>query len=140
MAMNSARINTPHTSTSQFIQADDDDDLNDDDIPGFTHPVVTTPADKGKGKAREPEQLAPPSNGGPSSPSLSGNIGSSLNGTTTSSRQTVGGLRVETRYAFLDDNAAFNLTQIRSSGVDTLDEPVTTTIVRPSCKSARRAY
>ncbi|KAG6883746.1 hypothetical protein C0992_007916, partial [Termitomyces sp. T32_za158] len=94
--MNSARINT---STSQFIQADDDDDdLNDDDIPGFTHPVVTPQVDKGKAKAREPEQLAPPLNAsGPSSPGLSGNIGSSVNGTTTSSRQTVGGLRVETR-------------------------------------------
>ncbi|KAG5342258.1 hypothetical protein C0989_004102 [Termitomyces sp. Mn162] len=113
--MNSARINTPLTANSQFIQADDDDDLNDDDIPGFTHPDLTIPVDKGKGKAREPEQLAPPSNAGGTSlsPGLSGNIGSSVNGTAASSRQTVGGLRVETRY----------------SGVDTLDEPVTTTIV-----------
>ncbi|KAG6910823.1 hypothetical protein DXG01_007138 [Tephrocybe rancida] len=130
MAMNSARINTPLTSTSQFIQAgqspagrtpqtteispDDDDDLNDDDIPGFTHPGMASPLDKGKGRAREPEQLAPPSNGaGASSPVLSGNIGSSVNGPARSSRQTVGGVQVETRY----------------SGVDTLDEPVMTTIV-----------
>ncbi|KAG6845463.1 hypothetical protein H0H87_008823 [Tephrocybe sp. NHM501043] len=115
MAMNSARINTPLTGGSQFIQADDDDDLNDDDIPGFTHPGLASPLDKGKGKAREPEQLAQPSNtpGGPSSPVLSGNIGSSANGAARSARQTVGGVQVETRY----------------SGVDTLDEPVTTTIV-----------
>ncbi|KAG5730939.1 Protein YIPF6 [Termitomyces sp. T112] len=114
--MNSARINTPLTANSQFIQADDDDDLNDDDIPGFTHPDLTIPVDKGKGKARESEQLALPSNAGGTSlsPGLSGNIGSSVNGTAASSRQTVGGLRVETRY----------------SGVDTLDEPVTTTIAR----------
>lgn len=80
---------------------EDEDDLNDDDIPGFTHPGVTTQVDKGKGKAHEPEQLAPPSNvGGPPSSGLSGNIGSSVDGTMASSRQTVGGLRVETRYAF----------------------------------------
>ncbi|KAG6862525.1 hypothetical protein C0995_000073 [Termitomyces sp. Mi166 len=108
MAMNSARLNTPLTSNSQFIQADDDDDLNDDDIPGFTHPGLATPVDKGKGKAREPEQLAPPSiaGGTSSSPALSGNIGSSTNGTAGSSRRTVGGVRVETRYVFLDDCAA----------------------------------
>ncbi|KAG6851126.1 hypothetical protein H0H93_001006 [Arthromyces matolae] len=111
MAMHSARINTPLTSNSQFIQADDDDDLNDDDIPGFTHPGLTTPVDKGKGRAREPEQLAPPSNENGDA-GLSGNIGSSATGAARPSRQTVGGVRVETRY----------------SGVDTLDEPVTTTI------------
>ncbi|KAG6828546.1 hypothetical protein H0H92_007624 [Tricholoma furcatifolium] len=101
MAMNSARINTPLTSTSQFIQADDDDDLNDDDIPGFTHPAVASPVvDKGKGKAREPEQLAPPSNTLGTPNPLSGNIGSSANGAARSPRQTVGGVQVETRYAF----------------------------------------
>ncbi|KAG6841447.1 hypothetical protein C0991_011117 [Blastosporella zonata] len=94
--MNSARINTPLTGGSQFIQADDDDDLNDDDIPGFTHPGLTSPLDKGKGKAREPEQLAPPSNSAaaPSSPVLSGNIGGSA---ARSARQNVGGVQVEIR-------------------------------------------
>ncbi|EKM78612.1 hypothetical protein AGABI1DRAFT_114230 [Agaricus bisporus var. burnettii JB137-S8] len=115
MDSSTAPLNSAH---SQFIQADDDDDFDEDNIPGFSHPMLAhspkTP-DKGKTKAREPEQLAPP--GGTSlsgTPELSGNIGSSANGTRSGSRQTVGGLRVETRYA----------------GADTLDEPVTTTIAR----------
>ncbi|PPQ90812.1 hypothetical protein CVT25_012132 [Psilocybe cyanescens] len=117
-------VRTPLTASSQFIQADDDDDLNDDDIPGFSHPgLAQSPvADKGKGRATYvPEQLAPPgnSNGRPPlspSPALSGNIGSSSaqNATRSGNRQTVGGVQVETRY----------------SGGDTLDEPVTTTIAR----------
>ncbi|KAG5651921.1 hypothetical protein H0H81_006936 [Sphagnurus paluster] len=112
--MNSAR--TPLTATSQFIQADDDDeDLDEDDIPGFTHPVLASPVgDKGKARAREPEVLAPPTSGRGGSPALSGNIGSSADGAARPARQTVGGLQVETRY----------------SGIDTLDEPVTTTIAR----------
>ncbi|KAK0469679.1 uncharacterized protein EV420DRAFT_56344 [Desarmillaria tabescens] len=115
--MNSAT--TPLTAGSQFIQADEDDDLDEESIPGFTHPSMQSPqtSDKGKGRAREPDQLAAPSNNGRiSSPVLSGNIGSSANGGAPRSgaRQTIGGIRVETRY----------------SGVDTLDEPVLTTIAR----------
>ncbi|KAF9443757.1 Yip1-domain-containing protein [Macrolepiota fuliginosa MF-IS2] len=111
---------TPLTSAhSQFIQADDDDDFDEDNIPGFSHPTLAQTnqnADKGKARAREPEQLAPPSGNIQSgSAGLSGNIGSaSPNTQHASSRQTVGGLRVETRH----------------TGVDTLDEPVTTTIAR----------
>ncbi|KAF9000688.1 hypothetical protein BDQ17DRAFT_661996 [Cyathus striatus] len=111
--MDSAR--TPLTASSQFIQPDDDDDLDESSIPGFTHPSLAqspNPADKGKARAYESEQLAAPSNG--ASP-LSGNIGSSSGqAPRAATRQTVGGVRVETRY----------------SGVDTLDEPVTTTIAR----------
>ncbi|KAF8917484.1 hypothetical protein CPB85DRAFT_1286118 [Mucidula mucida] len=113
--MDSAR--TPLTANSQFIQADDsDEELDEENIIGFTAPSMASPVpDKGKGRARESEQLAPPSvNGGPSSPQLSGNIGSSPGGPPRSARQMVGGMQVETRY----------------SGVDTLDEPVTTTIAR----------
>ncbi|KAG5646958.1 hypothetical protein DXG03_001681 [Asterophora parasitica] len=115
--MSSARTSTPLTGNSQFIQpgmwseiwslcrilrsprpADDDDELDEDDIPGFTHPGLASPPDKGKARAREPEQLAPPSNGARgSSPVLSGNIGSSANGARPS-RQNIGGLQVETRY------------------------------------------
>ncbi|KAF5359763.1 hypothetical protein D9756_003247 [Leucocoprinus leucothites] len=111
---------TPLTSAhSQFIQADDDDDFDEDNLPGFSHPTLAQSPqipDKGKTRAREPEQLAPPSGTmQSSSPVLSGNIGSSSsNAQRAPSRQTVGGLRVETRY----------------SGADTLDEPVTTTIAR----------
>ncbi|KAJ7678901.1 hypothetical protein DFH06DRAFT_1165183 [Mycena polygramma] len=106
---------TPLSSASQFIQNDDDSD--EDDIPGFTHPSMAAPQSpqpygKGKGRAREPEQLAPPSSGnGRASPSLSGNIGS---GPARPSRSTVGGVQVERRY----------------NGGDTLDEPVSTTLAR----------
>ncbi|TFK92689.1 Yip1-domain-containing protein [Polyporus arcularius HHB13444] len=111
--MDNTDVTTPLTSTSQFIEADDDD-LDEDAIPGFTHPGLVpsphTPA-QDKGKARAPEQLAPPSG----SPSLSGNIGTPVNGSgAPSNRRSVGGVQVETRY----------------SGVDTLDEPITTTIAR----------
>ena len=75
--------------------------------------------DKGKGRAQfVPEQLAPPPTtaGRPVSPTVSGNIGSSSSShgaSRTANRQLVGGVQVETRY----------------TGVDTLDEPVSKTIV-----------
>ncbi|KAJ7903459.1 hypothetical protein B0H14DRAFT_2664964 [Mycena olivaceomarginata] len=96
---------TPLTANSQFIQADDDDDLDEDSIPGFTHPALAPQS--------PPEQLAAPSSSrnGPASPSLSGNIGS---GPARPTRSTVGGVQVERRY----------------SGGDTLDEPVSATIAR----------
>lgn len=111
-------MTTPLTSTSQFIQADDDDDLDEESIPGFSHPTMnTTPSTGGfdKGKTRAPDQLATPSSASnfPRSP-VSGNIGSAPNGTPKSNRHMVGGVQVETRY----------------TGIDTLDEPVTTTIAR----------
>ncbi|KAF8623677.1 hypothetical protein AX17_007375 [Amanita inopinata Kibby_2008] len=116
MAMDSAR--TPLTASSQFIQADDDDDLDEENIPGFSHPTLSPSPrlqDKGKGRARGSDQLAPASgNDGATDATLSGNIGSSPNGASRPTRQTVGGVRVETRY----------------SGIDTLDEPITTTISR----------
>ena len=87
---------TPLTASSQFIQADDDDDYDEENMPGFTNPVLASPvADKGKTRAHEPEQLAPPSSSGPSG--LSGNIGSSSNTAPQATRSTVGGVRVETR-------------------------------------------
>ncbi|KAK1225003.1 hypothetical protein PQX77_012072 [Marasmius sp. AFHP31] len=115
-------VTTPLTANSQFIQADDDDDLDEEHIPGFSHPAMgpsSPQPDKGKNRVREPEQLASPSgNGSASRGQLSGNIGSSAGGSQTGTsrgaRQTVGGIQVETRY----------------TGVDTLDEPVTTTIAR----------
>ncbi|RDB26039.1 Protein YIP4 [Hypsizygus marmoreus] len=115
--MNSARVATPLIASSQFIQADDDDDLDEESIPGFTHPGLSpSPSVKGKGRAHEVEQLAPPSTSAQAgSPRLSGNIGSSSDGAARpAGRQTIGGVQVETRY----------------SGQDTLDEPVTTTIAR----------
>ncbi|KAF7312397.1 Protein YIP [Mycena indigotica] len=104
---------TPLTSSSQFIQADDDDEFDEDSIPSFSHPTIPSPQSpapfKGKGRAREPEQLAPPSgaNVRVSSP-LSGNIGSGP------VRSAVGGVQVERRY----------------TGIDTLDEPVSKTLAR----------
>jgi len=81
-----------------MIATDDDDEFDEENMPGFG--VASQPStpviDKGKIRAREPEQLAPPSNGGPAS--LSGNIGSSSSGNAPrSARQTIGGVQVETR-------------------------------------------
>ncbi|KAL1949530.1 hypothetical protein VTO73DRAFT_8411 [Trametes versicolor] len=117
--MDNVDVTTPLTSTSQFIEADDDD-LDEENIPGFTHPGLApsplSPNPVDKGKARAPEQLASPSGSGGAN--LSGNIGAPINGSASggqaSNRRTVGGVQVESRY----------------TGVDTLDEPVTTTIAR----------
>ena len=130
---------TPLTASSQFIQAgkclhftwyiigfaddyfvvDDDDDLNDDDIPGFSHPALATASipDKGKGRARpEPEKLAPPSasNGRPISPAVSGNIGSSSQtAPRPTNRQTVGGMQVETRHVLVICGEEFKGSRLR---------------------------
>ena len=80
--------------------SDDDDDLDEESIPGFSHPGVTSAPssvqpDKGKGRATE--QLATPT-GDYSRAQLSGNIGSAPSGAPTSARRMVGGVQVETRY------------------------------------------
>ncbi|CAE6416271.1 unnamed protein product [Rhizoctonia solani] len=97
----------------RYIVADDDD-VNDEDIPGFTQPSIhgdLAPATPGAKAPLEPVVLTP-------NPALSGNIGSSSGtgalGRSSSTRQQYGGVRLETRYA----------------GGDTLDEPVTATIAR----------
>ncbi|CAE6516097.1 unnamed protein product [Rhizoctonia solani] len=96
----------------QYIVADDDD-VNDEDIPGFTQPSihgVPDPSTPGAKAPLEPVVLTP-------NPALSGNIGSSGSSTagrSNSTRQQYGGVRLETRY----------------TGADTLDEPVTATIAR----------
>lgn len=101
---------TPGTASSQFIEADQDDDF-DEDIPGFSHPDPITPALKGK--ARAPDQLAPPGTSGLSSPNpLAGNIGASA-APTQPTRHMIAGVQVESRY----------------TGMDTLDEPILTTLV-----------
>lgn len=78
-------------------------------MPGFSHPALApspNPSNQDKGKGRAGDQLAPPG-------TLSGNIGASAGGPSQNTRTTVGGLQVESRYG----------------GVDTLDEPILTTIV-----------
>lgn len=76
------------------MREDEDDDLDEDAIPGYA--PASPVADKGK--ARAPEQLASPS----TIPHLSGNIGTSASAAPKQpSRQTVGGVRVETRYVVL---------------------------------------
>ncbi|KAH7884435.1 hypothetical protein F5I97DRAFT_1889552 [Phlebopus sp. FC_14] len=111
--MNHDSATTPLTSSSRFIEADEDeDDLDEQNIPGFTAPGLASPV-VDKGKSRVPEQLGQPSSSTASTQGVSGNIGSS-NQRNNPPRQTVGGIRVETRY----------------TGVDTLDEPVTATIAR----------
>ncbi|KAJ3893256.1 hypothetical protein GG344DRAFT_87265 [Lentinula edodes] len=124
---------TPLTASSQFIQADDDDDdFDEENIPGFSHPGMPQlpQSDKGKNRAREPEHLGMPSANGNNSVPLSGNIGSS-SGPQRPARQTIGGIQVETRYAS-SKSFAIPSKYIYSSytGVDTLDEPVSQTITR----------
>jgi hypothetical protein len=71
----------------------DDDDLNDEDIPGFGAgtPLLATPD---KGKARAPDTPAPSSL---PPPVVSGNIHSSAGAQRGSTRQALGGVQVETR-------------------------------------------
>ncbi len=84
---------------------DDDDDLDEESIPGFSHPeIAQTPRlpDKGKGRAQEHNQPGSSSaNVGTVNTSLTGNIGSSQNSGPRTTTQTIGGVRVETRYAHL---------------------------------------
>lgn len=110
------RIQTPSTATSQFIQAgrlrlhlfrvswkadirpsDDDDDIDESAIPGFSHPTMrpSTPP-VGKGKLRAPEQLALPTGSAPPN-QLSGNIGAPTPGASGGTRQNFGGIQVESR-------------------------------------------
>ena len=154
-------LTTPLTSTSQFIQAglpasssspatglvspppaDDDDDLDEEAIPSFSHPgMPATPGsavpDKGKGRAMD--QLASPAGGSqfPRTP-LSGNIGSApASSVPQSARRTVGGVQVETRYvAAVNDLYIRIQCAVRNTGIDTLDEPVLTTIVSISASPA----
>ena len=116
---------------SLFSKDDSDDDLNDEDIPSFggaSTPLLPTP-DKGKGRA--PQNLASP---GLPPPAVSGNIGTPGNAPRSSTRQSFGGVNVETRYVSNRLHVARSsfLTETSTSyaGVDTLDEPVTATIVR----------
>ncbi|TDL25705.1 Yip1-domain-containing protein [Rickenella mellea] len=108
---------TPNTATSQFIQADDDDEFDEDAMPSFSNPALApaSPAQNlNKGKSRAQEPLGNQSANGSPNP-LSGNIGSGSAGAGVKpTRRMVGGVQVETRY----------------SGIDTLDEPVLTTMAR----------
>ena len=79
---------------------DDDDEFDEDAIPSFSHPALAADSqplngqvDKGKGRALD--QLAPPATNG-----VSGNIGSSAPEGQRGTRQTVGGIKVETRSAY----------------------------------------
>jgi hypothetical protein len=64
---------------------DDDDELDEENLPGFS--TGPPPMDKGKGCAHAHEQLAPPSNNaGMSSPILSGNIGGLTGGASLPTR------------------------------------------------------
>ncbi|KAG9051546.1 hypothetical protein FS837_004056 [Tulasnella sp. UAMH 9824] len=111
------------SSHHKYIAADDDsdDDIDESALPSYgTEDVLVPSPAPGKGKGRPQDVLATPSGQQP----LSGNIGSSGAGASAGggggpgargpTRQKIGGIQVETRY----------------SGVDTLDEPVLTTIGR----------
>lgn len=106
---------TTTPATAKFIPADDsDDDFDESAMPAFEGASLSAEA-KGKGRAVEtPMRGSSSSSPAPPAPVLSGTIGSNANAPKPNARRTVGGLQVETRY----------------SGVDTLDEPVLTTISR----------
>ena len=114
-----------------FPEDDSDDDLNDEDIPGFGGPGTPLLATPDKGKGRAPQNLASP---GLPPPAVSGNIGTSGNAPRSSTRQSFGGVNVETRYAFSrPPYCGFSFSHKNPTsyaGVDTLDEPITATIVR----------
>ena len=76
---------------------DDDDDIDESAIPGFSHPTMrpSTPP-LNKGKSRAPEQLALPTSSAPPN-QLSGNIGTPAGGATRGARQNFGGVQVESR-------------------------------------------
>lgn len=110
--MSRASANAMLSTSSKFIEAgkfllafrnvrtecqtDDDDDLDEEDIPAFApQGIVPGPVDKGKARAPDPPP-ASTANISPGPPVL-GNI-ASPNAPNKPSRQTVGGLRVETRY------------------------------------------
>ena len=85
---------------------------------------------KGKGRAI-PSPLGPGTGTGTGTAAPTGNIGSSSNGAARQNdRRWIGGVQVETRcvISFLYNELATN-DRYRYSGVDTLDEPITTTMV-----------
>jgi hypothetical protein len=80
------------------LATDDDDDLDEANIPGFTYPTLSAPGGSpsapAKGKGRAPEQLAPSGASASSSPPLAGIIGTRA---PDNARRFVGGVQVETR-------------------------------------------
>ena len=86
---------------------DDDDDFDEQDIPAFTpQGVVPGPVDKGKARAPDPH-IATTAATQPG-PVLSGNI-ASPNAPNKPNRQTVGGLRVETRWVYYNRFCSLSL-------------------------------
>lgn len=84
----------------KYIAADDDDDIDESAIPGYTVDEAPALSSADKGKARATEVLAAPSSASSSAAAaaapLSGRIGTSPN-PAKGVRQTIGGVRVETR-------------------------------------------
>jgi hypothetical protein len=109
---------------------EDEDDLDEQDIPGFTAPGLASPVID-KGKSRAPDPAGQTSGAGAPVLGISGNIDRS-NAPHKPARQTVGGIRVETRYVSFvwSGHPSEHQLEYRYTGIDTLDEPVTTTIVR----------
>lgn len=94
-------------SPSKYILADDDE-FDEESMPAFSQPVLTPVETINKSTENRSETQSSAANA-----RLSGNI-TALSSSSNNTKKTVGGLRLETRY----------------TGVDTLDEPVTTTIAR----------
>ncbi|KAG8886384.1 hypothetical protein FRB97_004919 [Tulasnella sp. 331] len=107
---------------NKYIAADDDDDIDESALPAYSQPeleydVVPSPLAKpnpNKGKARDDGNQLLSGKIGQASSSPGGHGGGGAGSSKGTTRQKLGGVSVETRY----------------SGVDTLDEPVLTTIAR----------
>jgi hypothetical protein len=98
---------TTTPKTAQFIPADDDD-FDESSMPAFEAASLPSPATapaanaKGKARADTSQTSSPPGAAGSSAtPVLSGTIGGTPAGHKPSSRRTVGGLQVETRYGWV---------------------------------------
>jgi protein YIPF6 len=127
----------PSHSTPISIEPDiEEEDSSSSKTPLLPNPV-TTPSggSKGKGKSNVPSTpVTAISGGGGSSTTggLSGNIGSGSNGQPKGRRQDIGGEVSKPVFGREDvDRVRVGIrTETRYSGADTLDEPVSETIVR----------
>lgn len=114
-----------HLMYSDRPADEDDDDLDEQDIPGFTVPGLASPVID-KGKSRAPDPVGQTGGSGAHAQGVSGNISSS-NAPRKPARQTVGGIRVETRCAsFVWSGPSLAIQLKINSGIDTRESTPST--------------
>jgi len=105
------------STSNKYIAADDDDDIDEASLPAYSQPELEYNPTKGKGRvdsATSPSPLSGKIGSAPPTAGSSSGANGNASGQRSSTRSKIGSIQVETRY----------------SGVDTLDEPVLTTISR----------